>query len=225
MTRVLIAAASEAARSWFAQVSRRSGPLAIVRITTRDASLSAHVQELAPEVVVIDATDSERETIASSLESVGDPAIDVILVLSDQSWHAAPSELMRAGVRAVLSPQPTAEELEATVRAVRAGFVVFEPRVLEALVRSDDREASEAVTTGSAMRTIPAPRLNEPLTPREIDVLNALAEGLGNKQIAARLAISEHTVKTHLAAIFEKLEVSNRTEAVMAGARLGLVLL
>ena len=65
----------------------------------------------------------------------------------------------------------------------------------------------------------------QPLTPREIDVLNALAEGLGNKQIAARLDISEHTVKTHLAAIFEKLEASNRTEAVMAGARLGLLLL
>jgi DNA-binding NarL/FixJ family response regulator len=75
------------------------------------------------------------------------------------------------------------------------------------------------------MRTVPSSRLEEPLTPREIDVLNALADGLGNKQIAARLAISEHTVKTHLAAIFEKLDVSNRTEAVTAGARLGLILL
>jgi len=52
-----------------------------------------------------------------------------------------------------------------------------------------------------------------------------LAEGLGNKQIAARLGISEHTVKAHVAAIFGKLGVSTRTEAVTLGARIGLIML
>jgi DNA-binding NarL/FixJ family response regulator len=69
--------------------------------------------------------------------------------------------------------------------------------------------------------TVPAPGL----TPREIEVLAMLAEGLGNKVIAARLGISDHTVKTHVAAIFGKLGVSTRAEAVAFAARLGLIML
>jgi DNA-binding CsgD family transcriptional regulator len=67
----------------------------------------------------------------------------------------------------------------------------------------------------------PAPSL----TPRERQVLGMVAEGLPNKIIAARLGISEHTVKTHLAALFAKLGVNTRAEAVARGARLGLLLL
>jgi two-component system, NarL family, response regulator YdfI len=67
----------------------------------------------------------------------------------------------------------------------------------------------------------PAPAL----TPREIEVLGMLAEGLGNKVIATRLGISDHTVKTHVAAVFGKLAVSTRAEAVASGARLGLIML
>ena len=63
------------------------------------------------------------------------------------------------------------------------------------------------------------------LTPREVDVLRMLAEGLGNKHVAARLGISEHTVKTHVTSIFEKLGVSTRAEAVATGVRVGLILL
>jgi DNA-binding NarL/FixJ family response regulator len=63
------------------------------------------------------------------------------------------------------------------------------------------------------------------LTPREVEVLGMLAEGSGNKVIAARLGISEHTVKTHVGSIFGKLGVSSRAEAVASAARLGLLML
>ena len=63
------------------------------------------------------------------------------------------------------------------------------------------------------------------LTPREIEVLGMLAEGLGNKAIAKRLIISEHTVKFHVSSIFTKLNASSRTEAVTLGARQGLIML
>ena len=71
------------------------------------------------------------------------------------------------------------------------------------------------------MRSRPA----QSLTPRESEVLAMLAEGLGNRAIAARLAISEHTVKTHVAAIFGKLGVSTRAEAVAIGVRSGMLML
>ena len=66
--------------------------------------------------------------------------------------------------------------------------------------------------------------LREALTPRESEVLQMLASGLGNKEIAAKLAISEHTVKFHVASILGKLGASSRTEAVSLGIRRGLVL-
>jgi DNA-binding CsgD family transcriptional regulator len=65
----------------------------------------------------------------------------------------------------------------------------------------------------------------QPLTPREIEVLGMLAEGLGNKTIARRLGISEHTVKFHVGSILAKLDASSRTEAVTLGARRGLIML
>jgi two-component system, NarL family, response regulator YdfI len=205
--RVLVATASEATRSWFAALSVPTEAMSIVGIVTFGAELRDQVQELSPDVLVTDATD------ARLLASIRDLAVEVIALLDADGWQAAPS-LIRAGVKGVIPQQPSLEELEATVRAVMAGFVVLEPGMV-------DRVAPTSVTAGLDG----SPLALQPLTPREIEVLAAVAEGYGNKQIAARLDISEHTVKTHLAAIFEKLQVSNRTEAVLAGARLGLVLL
>jgi two-component system, NarL family, nitrate/nitrite response regulator NarL len=70
-----------------------------------------------------------------------------------------------------------------------------------------------------------AAELEEPLSDREREVLDAMVEGLSNKLIAHRLGISEHTVKTHVASILAKLGVSSRTEAVSRAIRLGLVML
>lgn len=81
----------------------------------------------------------------------------------------------------------------------------------------DDDEAANGAGRG-------APRLNiEPLTPREIDVLELLAEGLPNKSIAQRLGISDQTVKFHVASICGKLGASNRTDAVRRALRRGLI--
>jgi len=69
----------------------------------------------------------------------------------------------------------------------------------------------------------PAERLDEPLTPREIEVLNLLAEGLANKAIAARLGISDQTVKFHVSSICGKLPARNRTDAVRRAIRRGII--
>jgi DNA-binding NarL/FixJ family response regulator len=63
------------------------------------------------------------------------------------------------------------------------------------------------------------------LTPREIEVLRMLAEGLGNREMASRLGISDHTVKFHISSILDKLGASTRTEAVTMGIRMGIILL
>jgi len=75
----------------------------------------------------------------------------------------------------------------------------------------------------SRPRRLPAPGLVEPLTPREIEILRAIADGLGNKEIATRFGISENTVKFHVGSVMGKLGASSRTEAVMLGIRYGIV--
>ena len=69
----------------------------------------------------------------------------------------------------------------------------------------------------------PVEEIVEPLTPREMDVLEMLAEGLSNKMIAHRLSISDHTAKFHVNSILAKLNAGTRTEAVTRGIRLGLI--
>ena len=81
-------------------------------------------------------------------------------------------------------------------------------------------EAADAALVAGALRP---PEADVGLTPRELDVLAALAEGASNKAIARRLGISVHTVKFHIASLFDKLDAEGRTEAVAQAARLGAI--
>jgi DNA-binding NarL/FixJ family response regulator len=121
--------------------------------------------------------------------------------LGDRAWGALPLE-------------SSSEELLAAVHALGQGLVAGSPRLLQPLLTSSLAEG---------------PALDEPpggaLTEREAEVLQLLAQGLANKQIAVQLGISEHTVKFHVSAIYTKLGASSRTEAVRIGVRLGWVTL
>jgi DNA-binding NarL/FixJ family response regulator len=113
----------------------------------------------------------------------------------------------RAGFRAVLPQDCSSAELIAAIEAAAAGLIVLRVQDMEALPGEVKR--TEAV----------------PLTPREIEVLELVADGLGNKEISFRLGISEHTVKFHVNSILGKLNAATRAEAVAVGIREGLILL
>jgi DNA-binding NarL/FixJ family response regulator len=110
----------------------------------------------------------------------------------------------------------TEQEVVAALRAVATGLVALDRRLAEALLAAPERLAAPAGAPALA---------EEPLTSRELEVLQLLAEGLPNKTIAQRLHISEHTVKFHVSAIMTKLGAASRTEAVTQAARRGLLLL
>jgi DNA-binding NarL/FixJ family response regulator len=156
---------------------------------------------VSPDVAVLDAG---PESLL--LGQLGTPSV----VLLDDLDRAAAARALRAGARAVLPRDAAPEEIRAAVRAAAAGLAALPTGVATMLV--DGARA-------------PLEPEDHVLTPRELQILTLLAEGLVNKQIAERLGISEHTVKTHLAAIYERLEVSNRAEAVATGLRRGLLLL
>jgi DNA-binding NarL/FixJ family response regulator len=131
----------------------------------------------------------------------------------------APSERLRSALAAALRAHPEFEVVAAAAtrdelrRSAEVILVAEETRRM-----SDEDGAVAASIDGHAPRAVL-------LTAREREVLQLLADGLGNKQIAARLGISTSTVKTHVEELFERLEVASRAEAVAAGVRRGVLML
>lgn len=122
--------------------------------------------------------------------------------------------MLTSGIRAwgVLPAEASADELAAGVAAVAEGLWVGAPGLVEGLMRLPKGDES------MGEESLPAP-----LTAREKEVLQKMAEGLANKQIALALGISEHTVKFHLSALYAKLGAASRTEAVKRGIELGMI--
>jgi DNA-binding NarL/FixJ family response regulator len=123
---------------------------------------------------------------------------------------ARAAEALAAGARGVLGRDADAARLSASLLAIARGLVVMDPDIAAALLPSSTPDAGAVA---------------EPLTPRELEVLQLLARGLANKEIASSLGISEHTAKFHVNAILEKLDAKGRTEAVVRAARRGLIVL
>jgi NarL family two-component system response regulator YdfI len=164
------------------------------------------------DAIVVDASALPAEELLGSLQETGVAReTPVILLLPDASSPAV-SEALRLGVRGILPPSPEPRQLTAALEAVVRELVVLG---LE----------SGAPMRPAAGRSTPVDELTEPLTPREREVLRLLASGLGNKEIAVKLKISEHTAKFHVASILGKLGAASRAEAVSIGMRNGLILL
>jgi len=119
-------------------------------------------------------------------------------------------EVLAARARGVILREHAEERLLPAVSAAVAGLVTVDAGLAESVLRP---------------RPAPAQALVEPLTARELEVVQLLAEGLTNRRIGERLGISEHTAKFHVNSILGKLGASSRSEAVAQAARLGLVLL
>ena len=139
--------------------------------------------------------------------------LPAIVLVTDQPNAA--SDLLELNLRgwAVIAPDAPEAELRAAVQAASQGLTVMTPNILEQLLQRD-----------------PEPQYNlendtplEHLTPRELEVLEALSHGLANKHIAKQLEISSSTVKFHIAQIYAKLGVSSRVSAVNLAVRHGLI--
>jgi DNA-binding NarL/FixJ family response regulator len=131
------------------------------------------------------------------------PPVVALLPVPD---HAG--EALSAGARAVMPRDTDAPRLAQALRAAAAGLFVLHEDFAPLLI---------------PLRPIREEAAPESFTPRELEVLQLLAAGLSNRDIAARLAISEHTAKFHVNSILSKLGAHGRTEAVVRAARLGLI--
>jgi DNA-binding NarL/FixJ family response regulator len=138
-----------------------------------------------------------------------------VLILTTFDLDEYVYDALRAGASGFLLKDVTAEHLFDAVRVVAAGEALLAPTVTRRLI-------SEFATMRHRPQSAPASL--DLLTPREVDVLRLLAEGLSNREIAARLVIADETVKTHVSRILIKLRLRDRTQAVVAAYESGLVL-
>jgi len=174
-------------------------------------TLADRLAGLTPDVIVIDVEHEASEALKAALD-LGH-ATPALVVLTDDAHSDAIIEALAGDATAILPRDARPHEIVASIEAAAAGLCVLSPQLVARLLAEPT-----------------PPRANAPDLPfealslREIEVLTMLAEGLGNKEIARQLAISDNTVKFHVSSIFGKLGATNRTEAVMLGMRHGYIM-
>jgi DNA-binding NarL/FixJ family response regulator len=207
--RVLVVAESELERAGLEALLASRGHVAVGGGSPSLAQALRRLDESAPDVVLA-LLDRGAEVPRLALPPDAAARTPALAILGEGLPRGWAVRAVRAGARAVLPRTASADAIVTAVEAAAAGLVVLPA---DALVDAPQATAARAAAPPAA------------LTTREAQILALLAEGLVNKEIAARLGISRHTVKTHLAALFHKLGVTTRAEAVAAGARAGVILL
>ena len=211
MVRVALAAAVPALRLGLREMLQGAGFLIL------DEGADAGDLDLANvDVLVLAAADWEEWWSKQGNERAEASSSPALVILSEQPNAAARLAALGLPGWAWLPEAASAGLLAAAVAAAAAGL---------AAAPAGGRTPASAEHALATLTPAALPVLEEPLTPRELEVLRLLAKGLPNKQIARELTISEHTVKFHVSAIYAKLGAASRTEAVSQAARRGLVAL
>jgi two-component system, NarL family, nitrate/nitrite response regulator NarL len=204
--RILIVAGDPLARAALAALLAGQPGLQVAGQVSGEDLTPDTLEAFSPDAVLWDLGWSSTDSLdrLAELPSNGPP----VVALLSPSVH--PAEAWAAGVGGLLSRETSGPGLQAALLATAQGLTVFAPEAIAALAPSSEQLSAQPVGE---------------LTPREMQVLHLLAEGLPNKSIAARLGISEHTVKFHVNSVMGKLGAQSRTDAVMRATRSGLIIL
>ncbi len=208
---VLLAATSSVRRAALESIIASEPHLKLVGTITALTSLASHARDVQPDVILAELERPDPHFLTTFSTVVTGSAPSAVMLVDDPelAWIA---RAIRLGVRSILPRDATEEEIVSAIRAVHSGLALLDPEIAQELARH--------------VRLKEAEPTHEPLgdlTPREIEVLRMLADGIANRQMAARLGISEHTVKFHISSILDKLDASSRTEAVTMGIRMGII--
>ena len=213
MIRVLLADDQHHVRSGFRMILRADAGLDVVGEASDGIEAVALARELRPDVVLMDVRMPRVDGIEATrrIAALDEPPRVLVLTTFDLDEYVYAS--LRAGASGFLLKDAPEEQLAAAIRIAADGGALFAPAVTRRLI---ERFAALEENAGAP------PRLDS-LTARELEVLRLVARGMSNAEIAAELVVSDHTVKTHVARVLSKLDLRDRTQAVIAAYESGLV--
>jgi DNA-binding NarL/FixJ family response regulator len=166
---------------------------------------------LRPDIVLMDVQMPRTNGVAATARIVAQLPATRVIILTTFDYDEYVFDGIKAGARGYLLKDTPADELLAAIRKVHAGESIIQPSVATRLIAEFTR------------RNAPAAPEYEALSEREVDVLRLLADGLSNREIAARLVLAEGTVKNHVSTILDKLHAANRTQAARVAREQGLI--
>src|SRR5215510_14786397 len=202
MVEVIIMATSARRRDWLQHELQGRPGIRLEGISSTFSFLRSLLSEKTPDVILVDLESAPDLDIARDwLQELTD--LVRVVLLAPAPDRTVLNRFVQAGSGAMLRGDASAEQIVRSIEAASAGLITFDSFLI-----SESESPNE---------------LSEELTSRETEVLGLLAEGFGNREIANRLEISEHTIKFHIRSILGKLGASTRTEAVTRGLRAGLI--
>ena len=215
MISVLIADDQAVVRRGLRMILEAQGDIEVVGEASDGLEAVALVRELDPDVVLMDIRMPRVDGIEATrrIASAGN-ARGRVVVLTTYGLDEYVYDALKAGAGGFFVKTDSPERLVEGVRVVAAGDALLGPEMMRRLI--------DRFTSGPAPNA-PRPRKLAELTPRELEVLGLVAEGLSNTEIAERLFVSEGTVKTHVARVLSKLDLRDRVQAVVFAYESGLV--
>ncbi|GAB4478165.1 MAG: response regulator transcription factor [Anaerolineales bacterium] len=196
-------------REGLAGMLRRESDLLLVGTAEDGAEAVLKAHDMQPDIILMDLRMPRMDGVEAikRIRKVCPHTKFIVLTVYDNDDFIF--EAIRAGAKAYLMKDISREELIRVIHAVADGQAYLQPEITSRLL---DRVSE-----------MPLPEESRSFSKREVEILQLLAQGLSNKEIAHQLTLSEHTVKTHVANIFTKLEVNNRAEAVLQAVKKGIL--
>jgi DNA-binding NarL/FixJ family response regulator len=213
--RIVVADDQQIVRDGFAALLESQPDFTVVGTASDGEEATRVCRRLHPDVILMDVRMPGTDGIEATRQLAAEADRPRVLVLTTFDLDEYVYDALRAGASGFLLKDVTAERLFDAVRIIAAGDALLAPNITRRLISEfAHQHPSPAATT--------ILRLDE-LTPRETEVLRLLAEGLSNPEIAARLVVTEETVKTHVSRVLRKLGLRDRTQAVIIAYETGLV--
>lgn len=205
LPRILVVAENPLSRAGLVALLTEQSDYHVVGQTS-SGQMSTALELYQPDIIVWDLGWNATDPI-DRLAEVRETETAVVVLLADEEIAA---DVWSYGIQGILPQQIETRDLIAALNAVERGLMVIHPRLASMLISPKTDLVNEPIPL---------------MTPRELEVLQLLAQGLTNKGIAHTLGISEHTIKFHVNGIMTKLNAQSRTEAVVHATRLGLIIL
>ncbi len=212
--RIVVADDHQVVREGFAGMLDTQPDFTVVGTASDGAEAVRICRQLSPDIVLMDVRMPGMDGIEAARQLAGEGR-PRILILTTFDLDEYVYDALRAGASGFLLKDVTAERLFDAVRVIAAGDALLAPAVTRRLISEFARQRRQP--------DVPSETALAALTPRETQVLRLVAEGMSNPEIAARLVVTEETVKTHVSRVLSKLGLRDRTQAVVSAYESGLV--